>query len=35
VGFAQNVEAYVGQSNPVSHHADVFRFQSTRAPPAC
>jgi hypothetical protein len=33
--FAPNVEAYVGQSNSVSHHADVSRFQSARAPPAC
>lgn len=35
VGFARHIEAYVGQSNPVSRNSDIFRFQSTRAPPAC
>jgi hypothetical protein len=34
-GFVQKIEAYLGQSNPVSHNTDVSRFQSTRAPPAC
>ncbi|MGD0571228.1 MAG: hypothetical protein ABSA78_22775 [Candidatus Sulfotelmatobacter sp.] len=34
-GFAQNVEAHLAQSSPVSHNTDVSRFQSTRAPPAC
>jgi hypothetical protein len=33
--FVQNVEAYLGQSTPVSPNAEVSSFQSTRAPPAC
>jgi hypothetical protein len=33
--FVQNVEAYLGQSTPVLSNAEVSRFQSTRAPPAC
>jgi len=33
--FVQNVEAYLGQSNPVLSNMEVPRFQSTRAPPAC
>ena len=32
-GFALNVEAYLGQSIPVSPDFKVFGFQSTRAPP--
>jgi hypothetical protein len=31
--FAQNVEAYLGQSIPVSPTTAVSSFQSTRAPP--
>jgi hypothetical protein len=32
-GFAQNVEAHLGQSNPASLDTTRFSFQSTRAPP--
>jgi len=32
--FMQNVEAYLGQSTPVTPNREVSRFQSTRAPPA-
>jgi len=31
--FTQNVEAYLGQLNPVSPNAQVSRFKSARAPP--
>ena len=32
--FVQNVEAYLGQSSPVSSNTEISRSQSTRAPPA-
>jgi hypothetical protein len=33
--FVQNIEAYLGQYNPVSPSTEPTSFQSTRAPPAC
>jgi hypothetical protein len=33
--FSRKVEAYLGRLNLISHNAEVSRFQSTRAPPAC
>jgi hypothetical protein len=33
--FVQNVEAYLGASNPVSPTTVPASFQSTRAPPSC
>jgi hypothetical protein len=32
--FVQNIEAYLGHSNPVSPTTEPTSFQSTRAPPA-
>ncbi len=35
VSFVQNVEAYLGQPNPLSRTTEPASFQSTRAPPSC